>query len=259
MKLEGFFSILIALFEVFLVITAYLITVRREIPQVIQAYRWQSFLLTFTAVLIATIGQWNTLAGNTLGEKLSQMFSSKSLTAIVLIAALPFVLGISIRWILARATVYEPERKSTTPIELQAKPIWLQARYEVSGKAALTFLGLLALAIGIAFTGFGDNVSADEKLGISVSLLLHLIGLYNTFGRRDVISQMIGILTTDQGMYLAIVKIVSIPVPATLFVAAVYFYTLITLVLLFLIVPALRHTQESIDLDEIASNSELRG
>lgn len=258
MKLEDVFSILIGLFEALLLITAYLITVRREIPQVIDAYRWQSFLLTGVALLVATIGQWNILEGNTLGDKLSQMFSSKSLLPIMLIAALPLALGLYIRRVLAYATAHEPGQDSTAT-GLRAGAIWFEARYDVSGKAALAFMGLLVLAIGIAFTGFRNNVSASDKLGISVSLLLHLVGLYNTFSRKEIISQTIGILTMDQGMYLAIVKIVSIPVPAILFVVAVYFYTLITLFLLFLILPSLRRTQESIDLDQIASNSELRG
>lgn len=262
MSLEVIFLIAIALAEISLIVTAYLITTWREIPKVIQAYRTQSFLLTLAAILIATVGQWKNLVDNTPLEKLRHMFASQTLGAIALIALLPLGLGLSIRWILARATVYEPGQERVVMLR-QAQAAWLEPRYGVSGKTTLYFLALVVLSFAIVFLGINfsgiDINNEDEKLGISVSLLLHLAGLYNTLSRKDVISQMIGVLTMDQGMLLAIVKIVSIPVPATLFVIAVYFYTLITLILLFLIVPSLRRVRESINLDEIAAQSDLKG
>ena len=77
--------------------------------------------------------------------------------------------------------------------------------------------------------------------------------------RHDIISQVIGLLVMDHGLYLAVVKIVAVPVPATFFVISLYFYTLITLVILLVLVPQMRRRTNTIDLDEIAHNSTLEG
>ncbi len=274
-------QIIVAFFEISLAVTAFWITTRREIPRVIGAYRAQSFLLTIAAILIIISKQYENSSG---AEKVLiyqpwdiilfvvKVFISQPWGIILFVAALPLSLGVSIRWILARATVHESgfsihriltrvtvyqPRQEKGKVANWAKAVWLKSRYEASGKTGLSFVGLLVLAFAIVC--FGIDIDVDKRLGIAISLLLHLTGLYNTKERKDVISQMIGILTMDQGMLLAIVKIVSFPFPADLFVFAVYSYTVITLLLLFFIVPSLRRLHKTIDLDKIAVESELRG
>lgn len=250
-------EILVALGEFSLLITAYQITARHSIPQVINAYRLQSFILAATALLIAVLDP-------TTGQikHLEELGTSGTLLAIFLIALLPLSLGLLIRWIQARATIYEPEqRRSFWRLSAEEKrlatSIWLEHRHPVSAWASLTFMFLVLLAFTIVFLGI--NIDIDEKIGISASLALHLTGLYNTTSRKDILSQVIGVLTMDQGLYLAIVKIVNIPVPATLFVIALYFYTIITIIILFLVVPQLRHVMRTINLDEIIEISDLQG
>ena len=91
-----------------------------------------------------------------------------------------------------------------------------------------------------------------------VSLSLHLIGLYNMVVKRDIISQVIGLLVMDHGLFLAVVKIVAIPVPATFFVISLYFYTLITLVILLVLLPSVSRVA-GVNLSEIPASSELKG
>lgn len=247
-------SDLIAIPELFLLLTAYLITTQRDVPQVIKTYKLQSYVLASIGVLIALLEQTKR-PGNI----------TETLLAIFMIALLPFALAISIEWVLARATVYQPGMQAKhsfwklTPEQRQlAKTIWLEQRQTISPRSSIFFLFLTMVAFVMVFLG-GINVEIEQKIGISVSLALHLIGLYNTFLRQDILSQVTGILTMDQGMYLAILKVVNIPVPATLFVIALYFYTIITIIILFVVLPQLRHEINTLSLDNIAKQSNLRG
>jgi hydrogenase-4 membrane subunit HyfE len=126
-----------------------------------------------------------------------------------------------------------------------------------------TFVFLLSLAFFTSFQiipGFAsdDPNSLAERIGLAVSLALHLVGLYNMVVKGDIISQVIGLLVMDHGLYLAVVKIVAIPVPAAFFVVSLYFYTLITVFILVFLLPQVRRLV-GIDLDEIAQQSKLEG
>ncbi len=248
-------SDLIAIPELVLLITAYFVTTQRDVPNVIKAYSWQSYILGGTGLIIAI----TQLAEN-------QTNIANSVIPVFLIALLPFALGIVIEQVLARATVYQPGEKTKLTFgqlvsddqKGLAHSIWLKQRHAISPRAGIVLALLTALAFAIVFLS-DLPVKPEPKIGISVSLALHLIGLYNTFLRRDILSQIIGILTMDQGMYLAILKVVNIPSPAFLFVIALYFYTIITLIILFLVLPQFRRQVDTLSLDEITQKSELEG
>lgn len=254
-KLIATLSNLIAIPELILLITAYLVTTQRDVPNVIKAYSWQSYILGGTGLLIAITQLLKRQTGFT-----------ESFLPVILIALLPFALGFFIEQVLARATVYQPGTKTKHAFwqfvsdeqKRLAHSIWLEQRHAISPRAGIALALLTILAFAIVFLG-GLLEGPEPKIGISVSLALHLIGLYNTFLRRDILSQVIGILTMDQGMYLAILKVVNIPAPAVLFVIALYFYTVITLLILFLILPQLRHEVGTLSLDDIAEQSKLEG
>jgi len=249
--LNGF----IAMLELILLITAYRVTTQRDVPGVIKAYSSQSYILGVTGILTAIAALLNNKTGFV-----------ESFFPILLIALLPFALGFSIEQVLARATVYEPGAKTKHALwqlvsdeqKRLAHSIWLEQRHAVSGVAGIAIILLIALPFAIVFL-VGVGSGTPSQIGISVSLALHLIGLYNTFLRRDILSQVLGILTMDQGMYLAILKVVNIPAPAILFVVALYFYTIITLIILFLILPRLRQEVDTLSLDKIAEDSRLEG
>lgn len=259
-------SDLIAIPELVLLITAYFVTTQRDVPNVIKAYSWQSYILGGTGLIIAI----TQLLEN-------QTNIADSFIPIFLIALLPFALGVYIEQVLARATVPQSEtklafirrvyvfikqvlsRRLVSDEEKRlADSIWLKQRHTISPRAGIVLALLTALAFAIVFLS-DLPVKPEPKIGISVSLALHLIGLYNTFLRRDILSQVIGILTMDQGMYLAILKVVNIPAPAFLFVIALYFYTIITLIILFLVLPQFRRQVDTLSLDEITQKSELEG
>lgn len=252
-KIIDILNNLIAIPELILLITAYLLTTQRDVPNVIKAYSWQSYILSGTGLLIAVTQ-----------EKPTKF--TESFIPVILIALLPFILGIAIEQVLARATIYQPgtkTKRSFWPLvsddqKQLAHSIWLEQRHAISARAGIVLALLIMLAFAIVFRS-GFPVESEPKIGISVSLALHLIGLYNTFLRRDILSQVIGILTMDQGMYLAILKVVNIPAPAILFVIALYFYTIITLIILFLVLPQFRRQVNTLSLDEIAKQSELKG
>ncbi len=252
-NLMNWLTWLIAGLELLLLMTAYQITTQREVPEVIKRYSWQSFLLAGTGVLTAI---------DSVQKKPQTILGSA--IPIILIAFLPFALGFWIESVLARATVYQEGQGflNIFPSEEQkrlARVIWFTQRHGITGSAYLwVFLGLIFLAFAIVFWAEIGH-EPDAQIGVSVSLALHLIGLYNTFLRRDILTQIIGILTMDQGMYLAILKLVTIPAPAFLFVIALYFYTIITVLILFFILPQLRQETGTLSLDEIAEDSTLEG
>ncbi len=254
------FDFLSAFLELVLLGTTYFIATRTEIKSVIKAYRWQSLVMTITTGLTAYVKLENFPQRNALS---------------FLIALLPFLLFLLIEPLLARATIYTPHNVeqsvpktnflhtlksnfwATQEQRLLAERIWLKRKFQRSSSSALAFILLLALIWVIASRLFPTDI--PKQLGLLVSLTLHLVGLYTTMRKGDIITQVIGLLTMDHGLYLAVVKIVAIPVPANFLIFALYAYTLITILIVVFIMPRVIHAANSIDLDEIAATSELKG
>jgi hydrogenase-4 membrane subunit HyfE len=248
-------ALVLNLLEIILLLTAFRITTTNAVKGVIGAYRAQSYLLAVITGLTA----WYKGQVGSRGFGLAVLIVS-----LFLIVLLPASLGGLIEGLLARATIAFPGARiwPTSAERRAAERIWLKR--EGTGTslfALLIFGGLIALAFWIAFQAIPQAASfgPSEKMGLMVSLSLHLIGLYNMVVKGDIVSQAIGLLTMDHGLYLAVVKIVTIPVPAVFFVVGLYFYTLITLVILVFLLPQVRSVTESIDLDEITADSKLEG
>lgn len=256
-------DLLLAFLEILMLFTAFRITTYSVVNLgVIKFYQWQCYLLAIITSLTAC---------KRMIEEERGILLNIALTTFILI--LPLFLGLAAKYLLARATVIVPGgRIRMKPQELQAAEyIWLEQEGKSQPYAGIFFVGLVILAGVIAFLAFQSqsptsNASlpqdrtAAEKIGLMIALSLHLIGLYNTATKGDIISQVIGLLTMDHGLYLAIVKIVVIPVPATFFIVGIYFYTLITMAIVVLIVPQVRHEMRTIDLDKIARQlSDLEG
>jgi hydrogenase-4 membrane subunit HyfE len=248
---------ILSLFEIILLFTALRITIGGSVKDVILAYRWQSWLLAGITGLSALVSWANLNTNHGTG---SIVF------LLLLIVALPALLGRFIKEFLVRATITLPSRRPfpTQDEVLTAERIWLRQEGKGNSVASIAVFGaLVALAFWIAFLALPAGTfypfTFSERIGLMVSLSLHLVGLYNTSVKRDIISQSIGLLTMDHGLYLAVVKIVSIPVPATFFVISLYFYTLITVFLIVILLPRVRQMTGAIDLDKIESESTLKG
>ena len=267
--------------EVLLVVTAMWITISDVVKQVIFVYRIQSLILAIVATLAA-------------GIKLAEKPSSSDVSNVVLIlliALLPLFLFAFIRPLLVRATLSKTDPSVSEELKMllagvlgqfipildrwrrfrirhekylaqerDAESAWIGRKIVSSSQRVLLVLPvLLMIAFLVPFTITAPGFSSSEKIGLAVSLALYLMGLYNmTLPRRDIISQVIGLLVMDHGLYLAVVKIVEIPVPAAFFVISLYFYTAITMFILVILLPELRRQTGSIERAIIAEMSLLK-
>lgn len=244
-----FMDLILAAVEISLLFTAFLITTHNAVEGVIIYYRVQSILLAFITGGVALVSLLD-----------DRNFSFSDFWLFISVVFLPLVLAISIKWLLARATIQTLQAKVQSPA---AERVWLQQISEVSPWSVALFLGLVGLSTAVAFGGVLrlDNPQIDLRLRISllVSISLFLTGLLNTASKSDIISQVVGLLTMDHGLYLAVVTIVDFQRLAGLFILALYFYTFITISIIVLIVPQVRQGANSIDLDTIANGSDLEG
>ena len=231
--------------EIFLLVTALLITTTNSVKSVVTFYRLQCVLLaivtSFTAVIRGNAG----------------------VTALILlIAFLPLLLAGVIRPLLARATIAASFKSRLSQNETQeAERTW--RGNDIAPNTSLRDIALIIAIVGVAgLVAFQFNTpifGIAEQIGLMVSLSLHLIGLFNMIFKRDIISQVIGLLIMDHGLYLAVTKLVEIPIPATLFVISLYFYTLITLFILVFLLPQVRRNTGTTDLSKIVQDSNLEG
>ncbi|MGB8645781.1 MAG: hypothetical protein WCF84_11130 [Anaerolineae bacterium] len=247
--------------EFALIVTTFLITTRQSIHGTIRWYRIQCLFVALASALTA----WNRRMQ---GDISSLLF---------MILLLPLLLFLGIKSVLELATVQPDQPESVRGIWRKLHPfssehrdlvtrvnqIWNDASKESlpSRKDLIWFFLLLGAAFFIAYFLVPGRATEDmdKKIGLGVSLSLHLIGFYNMnlARKRDIISQIIGLLMMDHGLYLAVVKIVGIPVPAGYFVTALYFYTGITMVILFFMIPRISRLFGTINLDKIAQKSNL--
>lgn len=257
--MNDIFTTILILLEWALILLAYIILTRETVEDAIFWYRVQCLTLAYATTTTAVIRS-----------------TDKNYLLFALIVILPLGLFFVIRPVLMNATFYDPSLPFWSKLKAIFSPseqfqhkvvrIWKNVGSTVpANRRALTvFAAFLGVTILITYRLVSLQTStliAQEELieanGLIASLCLHLIGLYNMIVKRDIISQVIGLLIMDHGLYLAIVKVVAIPVPAFLFVIALYFYTLITVSILLLMLPNLSDAAHTIDLDLIAKSSEL--
>jgi hydrogenase-4 membrane subunit HyfE len=247
-------SIFIASLEIILLATAWAISISSSVKQMISTYRFQCALLAIVTVLTLQVKPTNREAG---------------VGVIFTVVGILVLLALLIYWLLARATIVSPAgarfRRLTADEKREVERAWDRIKFEGSVlRGTLAFLALAALALLTSFLIKDIPLNPLEKaepvrIGLMVSLALHLAGLYNMLSRRDIISQVIGLLVMDHGLYLAVVKIVEIPVPATFCVIALFCYTFFTIFLLVFLLPNVRRLTTSISLDDISMQSTLEG
>ena len=252
---------LLNLIELVLLLLALVITTRDSVAQMVTPYRVQSLLL---ALITGTA----TLLGSGAGIEEP---GAGSLEAAAFVAFLPFLMMVLIRPLLIRATVAPPLRRLFRPMTpqavAQAEREWTKHEVSTSGKDYVWFLCLVIIAFIVGFviateivpagSQGADNVSF--RIALTVALVLYLVGLYNMIGKGDTISQVIGLLVMDHGLYLAVVRLVQQPRPSWWFIVGLYVYTLITLMILIVLLPKFSAVSKTIDLAEIADNSSLKG
>lgn len=254
MNIQNFIELFLAAIEITLLFTAFLVTVHNGVEGAIQYYRIQSILLAFVTGGFALV---SLLDGSPFSFLDFWLFSG--------VVFLPLALAISIKWLLARATMQASGNpfKFSRPQLFSAERVWLQQTLQASAWSVALFLGAVGLSAAVAFGGVfpldNQQITLLLRASLLVSISLFLAGLLNTASKSDIISQVIGLLTMDHGLYLAVVTIVDFQRLAWLFIAALYFYTFITLSIIVILIPRVRQDANSIDLDAIANGSDLKG
>lgn len=267
-------------FEVLLIVTAIWITINDAVKQVIWIYRMQSLVLALVTALTALLKLAETPAASSQGN----------VWLVLGIALLPLILYLFIEPLLARASLtgaesnWEESKMILAGVlgqfrlipdrwqrfharyarylnqKRDAETVWIERKFTPNSQRALFVLPvLLLISFLVPFRLAAPGFDPSMKIGLAVSLALHLVGLYNmSLPQRDIISQVIGLLVMDHGLYLAVVKIVAIPAPAIFFVISLYFYTMITVFILVFLLPQLRRLVGSIEQTVITDTSLLK-
>jgi hydrogenase-4 membrane subunit HyfE len=266
------------LLEIGLLLTALFITIDRSIGRIIAVYQFQSFLIAIvTGLSVVTFGRNIAETGG----------------MIVLIVFLPLTMIVVVRPLLARATILIPSehaligwllrpirslrplqrfsgtRRAAEDLQRDAEQEWIRPRElnRVHVRHLIVLLLIVLAALLIAAELFlqrpaaqnSSPVEQSKLIGLLASLVLGLIGLYNMVIKQDTISQVVGLLMMDHGLYLAVMKIVPIPFPATFFVIGLYFYTITTMFILVIVLPGVRDVAGDIELAKVREQSDLIG
>jgi hydrogenase-4 membrane subunit HyfE len=242
-----------------LIIVALGISATKTLKLMVRLYQVQSLVLTIVVLITA-------------------FEPHRDLVALGLVAILPLTLAAIVPPLLARATYggratrrgergAEPgtlgrARAARRQAAQQADLLWLQhgrSRLPVSLSAAID-MSLIAMAVLVAYrlkdlpsaSVASSRVAVVSSLAVSIALLLQ--GLFTMINKNDIVSQIIGLLVVDQGLFLAAVRVAP-PGLADLFVLSLFLYVLVTLTILVWVLPGLHRTASI----EVARNAVLRG
>lgn len=255
------------IFTLGLLVPLFLITIVSQVSFLINVYQVQSVLVVGIAISAALATQPG-LGPNPLVDGA--------------IALLPLLVIGLIRPALVRATLPAPDLRPAPAPWWRRRPFgvspdwarlaeqeWLRrqgANARRSFFAPLLFIVILTGAFFIATIivqppHFADGAPNSLRIGLTLTITLVLIGLFNMVIKRDLIAQVLGLLVMDHGLFLAVLRIVPTHAPGavTPFVVSLYFYTLLTVFILVLVLPQLRRVTGTIDLSQIERDSELKG
>jgi hydrogenase-4 membrane subunit HyfE len=138
-------------------------------------------------------------------------------------------------------------------IEPEVELIWLQhGRPQHSQIISIGIdmtLTVVAFIVAYRLVGRGQQGLIDTS-SLAVSIALLLLGLFTMSNKQDIIAQIIGLLVMEHGLFLAAIKTIAFSTLAIVFTVSLFFYTIITLVILLWLLPALQHISDSIELEE---------
>lgn len=241
---------LIELLSFAMLLMALAIATVRTVPRMISFYQVQSLAL----------------AAVTSGTALSE--DNRAVGAFTFI---PIMLAFLVPILLAQATVREDMpiwerllslRKGDTRRETRtrAMTIWLSLPVARHRGSTLAFnLVVIIAAYIIAFRLKNQAESPHiflqpNPLGIALALLV--LGLSVMIVEPDIISQAIGLLVMEHGLFLAAIRLISGQGIIVYFVVGLFLYVMITLVILVVLLPDLYRLSSSI---EVRAQRELRG
>ncbi len=233
-----------------LIIIALWISATRTLTLMVRLYQIQALVLTSVVLMTA-------------------FEPGRSVIALGLMAVLPLLLAIMVPPLLARATL---DTTATRPgrhaagqgwlhrlraTQRRAQLIWLRhggSRLPVALSAAIDMF-LIATAVLVAYRLSGSESAPGVASALAVAIALLLQGLFTMINKNDIVSQIIGLLIMDHGLFLAAVRVAP-AVLAPWFVLSLFLYMLVTLIILLWVLPGLHRTSASI---HVADNTELKG
>jgi hydrogenase-4 membrane subunit HyfE len=202
-----------------------------SIRQMINWYRAQSWVLALLTLVNST--------------NLALTRSNGLYLLLLLCALFPAFLAVYIERVLAQATVRSPEpepffRRFLQPVERSlpiALLLWLRWGLPTDRRVIATVVSLLlsalSAAVALELPPSWSEQSLSANIGVAIALSLVLLGIFTMVTRGDLISQLVGLLVMDHGIYLGVVRLlVSVPM-VVVFVAGLLAYTLVTLLILF--------------------------
>jgi hydrogenase-4 membrane subunit HyfE len=235
------------------------------IQRMIQFYQWQSLsLATLTAVV--AFQNWNPALRGGIAPWLG-------LFALLI----PGMLAYIIEPLLAQATVPQPDvawaarlgppflhgfspayRQRADASIREALPVWLEHGLSTRQQilSILVSLALTVFAFGVAFSLVGPQSTAERAFSLAVALTLLMLGIFTMINRQDLISQIMGLLVMDHGLFLAVVRVLPYTSLVPMFVVSLVLYILITLMILVILLPELHFRSRTI---EVADQKVLRG
>lgn len=232
----------IEIIAVMMVLTALGIVSIGAIQLMIKLYRLQAMALAVLTILVAGV---------------EETYPASTRALLVVFALLiPGILAYIIEPLLAQATVV---RETNWPARLitpflqhvsarhrqeardsihEALPVWLDHDLSSERQRTSTLFSLLLAggAYVLAFKLLGDPHRAHS---LAASLTLLMLGMFTMINREDLISQIMGLLVMDHGLFLAAVSLVPQPSVLPYFVVSLFLYILITLVILVILLPEL--------------------
>jgi hydrogenase-4 membrane subunit HyfE len=252
-SLSNIMPVIIGALSFVMLILAFRITTAQTVYYMIPLYRFQSWFLALVTLLVAlTPTEERNLPHLIVGP----------------FVVIPLILAYVIEPLLAQATAQEDvtvqqrfrrllTREDRQEARRLALPVWLQSRPAQRG-ALLTLsidLVVILLAYAIAFGLLGETYPVQaNSLAISIALLL--LGLSAMTNKQDIISQVMGLLVMEHGMFLAGINVIAIPPVTAIIVFGLMVYIIVTLIILVVLLPELHRLSDSI---EIEDQEQLKG
>ncbi|HEY4691051.1 MAG TPA: hypothetical protein VIK33_17200 [Anaerolineae bacterium] len=231
---------LIRIFSAALLALALGIVLIADIRKMIRLYQFQSLLLASVALLTAV-------------EREEPLMLGAMIPPLLLLATIEIML--------ARATIPPPgsdeslhlKRSYRHTLLPQAASFWLRhSPGQVHAGVGFVDLGLVMTTYVIAFR---PAEAPYDQFSLILAVGLLVLGLFALGTQRNLIAQVMGLLVAEHGLFLAVVRVV--PAPAlTVFIVSLLLYILLTLMILFVLLPDLHRASGSIDVND---QRELRG
>src|SRR6266487_1384986 len=142
---------------------------------------------------------------------------------------------------------------------VKARSFWLEYNPENNPKVTivrsspLTSLIISSVLVIIAYI-VASRVApqfAEEKFnGLVASLALLLVGLFIMISAYDILSLMMGLLVMENGLFLAVVIVVTDPILLPAFILSMFAWYALTLIILVIFLPRLLHYSDSIYVED---------